>query len=232
MLRSRSGDRVLLAVIAAVFCVGVWLVASVFRGSGSSVSGSVDVTAADASTVVVGGGSDGGVVVGMDSPPTPNEGSGSESELGGVEAAQAAAVAAVNQMGVVVDEGRLGRRAVLREFTTAEFFSVFIDETNTSLAELDAASGVSVSEWVLRSSAEVVGDGVVEVSVWSVSVIVVDGEVRSMWRTVVLSMRDVGGVWLVDGWESFAGPSPGPGSGSVFASAVEMRSVAEWDRVG
>lgn len=227
--QSRWADRVLLAGVAALFCVGVWLVASVVRGPSAGAGGSVDVAAAGPSMAVVGGESD-APVSGPDSSPTPTD----VTTIGPdpVGGARRAAEAAVNRMGEVVSEGRLGRRGVVGEFTTSEFFPVFIDETNTSLAELDAASGVSVEEWSLRSTGRVVGDGVVEVEVWSVSVITVDGEVRSMWRTVVLSMRDVDGVWLVDGWESLAGPSPGPGSGAVFATGVEMRSVAAWDRVG
>lgn len=230
-------DRLIGFGLAVVLTAGAALVVSGLFGRGGGVESSTDAFAADALVVAASGGST-RVVVDSSDPSLVAEIDTAQVAAadGPVDSSGArdAAVAAVESMGRVVAAGRLGRRSLVAEFSTEGFFPVFIDATNASLQDLDvaASSGVSVSEWVLRSTVSVADDDRVVVRVWSLSVIEVDGDVRAMWRTVELVMRLVGEVWLVDGWESFDGPTPAPGASALFATGSEMRVVSDWERVG
>ena len=162
----------------------------------------------------------------------PSDDTAAAAQAGRAGQASQAAQKAVESVGRVASLGRLRRREVVRELITGTFFPTFMDETNRSLTELDEhrSDGVSVEEWALRIMVQEKTDGEFDVQVWTVSVITIGDKVRSAWRTVHLDMRQVDGIWLVDGWSSVDGPSPAPPASAVFATGSDMSAVAEWAR--
>jgi hypothetical protein len=69
--------------------------------------------------------------------------------------------------------------------------------------------------------------------VWSVLVVAVPGlgPGRQVWRTVTLDMVDVDGRWLVDGWVSEPGPTPGLAVEVALDDATAVAVPLAWPPV-
>ena len=159
-----------------------------------------------------------------------------------VDGARAAAVAAVARTREVIEAGGISRRDVIAEFATAEFAPVLAERTSLQLVELlfglrraaGRAVAVQVVAQPVTATATPLSAGRVLVEVWTVTVIVAEGAspVPEQWSTFRLEMAEVGGPWLVDGWEATAGPSPAPAPEGAFASDAEVAAVMAWTPAG
>jgi hypothetical protein len=158
-----------------------------------------------------------------------------------VAGAEAAAAAFVESSGMVVTAGRLDRRDALLAMSTAEFGPTHVEVTNRTLDDLSGSlvdrglrqSDLLWSEHALTVDSTVLSDDEVEVQVWSVIVVALDGSpvARQVWHTSTLSMRWVDGDWKVDAWSEEMGPVPSAPA-EVDVSAIEsIEEVTSWARV-
>ena len=132
--------------------------------------------------------------------------------------ARDAAVVAVGLTDEAVSAGFISRRDLIARFATPSFAPLLAERTgeqvNGLLAELGKRdtdlSRVRLLERPFTATARL-ADGGVRVEVWSVLVIAAPGfgPARQVWHTVTLQMARTDGHWLVDGWESRSGPTPG-----------------------
>lgn len=154
-----------------------------------------------------------------------------------VEAARAAAVAAVGLTGSIIDAGLISRRDLVASIATPAYGPFLVDDTSMSvesmLAELGARHidqrDLRVGEYPLTAAATVEGAGV-RVRVWSVMVIAAPGTgpARQVWRTVTVLMVDVEGRWLVDEWVSVFGPTPAPAVEVAFDDPGAVGAPMSW----
>ena len=159
-----------------------------------------------------------------------------------VTAARDAGVAAVARTREVFEAGGISRRDVVAEFATAEFAPMLAERTSQQIIDvlfgLREASGrqvdVKLVAQPVTATATPVGAGRVSVDVWTVTVILAEGDspVPEQWSTIRLDMVLTDGRWLVDGWAMTAGPAPAPAPESAFGSAGEVSAAMDWPSVG
>ena len=163
-------------------------------------------------------------------------------KAGSLDAARAAGVVAVSRTREVFEAGAITRHDLTAEFATERFAPELAQRTSMQAVDLLYGLRRQVGRHVdvhlvsqpVTATAEPVSPGRVTVSVWTVTVLVAEGAspVPEIWSTVLLDMVDVGGRWLVDGWQSVPGPSPAPAPEGVFATDDEVMAVLAWPSTG
>ena len=158
-----------------------------------------------------------------------------------LDGATQAALTAVAATGDVATAGYISRRELIVSFATPEFGSKLADTTSDQLRGLavemgarDAAvESMTVVEQPISVTAMSTPDGA-SVDVYSVLVVAIPGAgpARQVWRTVSLDMVLVGDRWLVDGWESAAGPTPALPAEVAIASADDVAARLAWGIAG
>ena len=154
-----------------------------------------------------------------------------------LDGARHAAIQAVALTGEVVAAGFISRRDLIARFTTPDFGPRLADATSIQLTGLITELGqhdadpakLAVLEQPITAVATPTATGA-HVQVWSVLIVAVPGSgpARQSWQTVVLEMVAPDGRWLVDGWESRPGPTPGLALDVRLDPADDVTQHARW----
>jgi hypothetical protein len=171
--------------------------------------------------------------------PSSGEPATTDGDAPDLDGAARAAVAAVASTGDVATAGFISRRDLIARFATREFGPSLADSTSeqmqalaTELGERDVAiESMAVVERPISATASATPAGA-RVDVYSVLIVAVPGmgPARQVWRTVSLDMVWSDGRWLVDGWDSTAGPTPALAAEAPIASADDVATHLAWDR--
>ena len=233
-------DRRIVPTVLVAALVGVVVFAGVrlVRGDGAS-GASMTVEGGSAASIVVAAES----AVDRSVEAADRTGSG----MGPIDAppsdladAENAALDIVRSLGEVAQAGFISRRELVESFTTDAFGPDFASETgqqvDTLLMELGARgvddAGLVIHEQPITATS-IDTPGGVRVRTWSVMILAIPdlGPARQVWRTISLDMVDVGGMWLLDGWESETGPTPAPPAEAFVDTADSVAEVLSWHRV-
>jgi hypothetical protein len=152
--------------------------------------------------------------------------------------ARSAATSYVQASKLVAGVGPLTRRDVVLTFATPSYGPSLVDATNHQLDDLLFSMGsrqhspddLILSEHALTTRTVGVSDDEVEVQVWSVLVVSVEGGVtsRQVWRTSTLRLRWLESDWKVDHWETSSGPVPAPRVDEDASSTSAIQDVTSW----
>lgn len=233
-------DRRIVPALLVAALVGVVVFAGVRLVRGDGASGA---------SMTVEGGSAASIVVAVESAVDRSVEAGERtgSGIGPIDAppsdladAENAALDIVRSLGEVAQAGFISRRELVESFTTDAFGPDFASETgqqvDTLLMELGARgvddAGLVIHEQPITATSIDTPAGV-RVRTWSVMILAVPdlGPARQVWRTISLDMVDVGGTWLLDGWESETGPTPAPPAEALVDTADSVAEVLSWHRV-
>lgn len=148
-----------------------------------------------------------------------------------------AALRAVALNGELVTAGHFSRRDLIRSVATPELAEVLIADVSTQALEfqfeVNTSSDFEILQAPLTSRVESLGPERFAVTVWSVVVVssAAFGVGRESWQTSTLELVLVEGAWLVDRWETEAGPAPAPSADLVFAGPGELNEPMTWTAV-
>jgi hypothetical protein len=154
------------------------------------------------------------------------------------DGAEAAAAAFVRSTGPIVKAGPLERRDMIVAIATDDYGPTLLRDVEHTVDRLAlplenhglVTSDLLWSELALTTSSEVYSADVVDVSVWSVVLIGVDGGdvARQLWRTSTIQLRWVDGDWKVADWTTSEGPTPASVALASASPVDDVRSSSSW----
>ena len=160
----------------------------------------------------------------------------------GFAAARRAGVAAVARTAEVFTGGFVSRQDLIAELATKRYAPVLAERTSRQVMDLlfglrqktGHQVDVALVAQPVTATAAMQPDGRVAVDVWTVAVFVADSAATApeQWLTVHLQMAWESGRWLVDDWETAAGPAPMPPADGTFASTDDIAKTIAWPPAG